>query len=102
MLVNIILKKNTFSKLTVLFYLREASSSPVPVNTVSHSGEVIRFSISKLFGRLFVPEINEDDVKSSIFLKTRLWLYYPEACKPEKPDHYLPGVPDEAEPILRP
>ena len=71
MLVNIILKKkNTFSKLTV-FYLREASSSPVPVNTVSHSGEVIRFSISKLFGRLFVPEINEDDVKFSTFLKTR-------------------------------
>ena len=64
-------KKHLF-KIDSFFYLREASSSPVPVNTVSHSGEVIRFSISKLFGRLFVPEINEDDVKSSIFLKTRL------------------------------
>ena len=72
MLVNIILKKKHLFKIDSFFYLREASSSPVPVNTVSHSGEVIRFSISKLFGRLFVPEINEDDVKSSIFLKTRL------------------------------
>ena len=46
-----------------------------------------------------MPEINEGDVKFSVFLKTRQWLY-PEAYKPELES--LPGVPDEAEPILRP
>ena len=41
-------------------YLREASSRPVPVNTVSHSGEVIRFSISRLLGRIPAEALPED------------------------------------------